>query len=237
MKNLFILLSVAFVGFILGGSGMAIALTGTALTFKMLGVSLAPKGSLGVSICGEINGNIEFDCNNPLQNGTRDRAWIINHDDIDVVAFDATNKNIVTDITLKATKLAYYVDGKNNSIAPTTALVRLAYSTAFDHMVNMKGFDISPVTKDMLDKAKDGRFVVITENNFKGATGNSAFEIYGLTTGLEMTVLDRDPLNADTQGAFNFTFGTDKNKEPNLPKTFFITSYAASKTAIEALLS
>lgn len=188
------------------------------------------------SICGEINANIAFDCNNPLQNGTRDRAYIINYDDIDVAAFDATNKNIVTGITLKAGKYAYYVDGKNNSIAPTTALVRLAYSQVFDHMVNMKGFDISPVTKDMLDKAKDGRFVVITENNFKGATGDSAFEIYGLTTGLEMTVLTRDPLNADTQGAFDFTFGTDKNKEPNLPKTLYMTSYAATKAAIEALL-
>lgn len=188
------------------------------------------------SICGEINNNIGFDCNNPLQNGTRDRAWVINWDDIDAVAFDATNKNIVEGITLKATKLAYYIDGKNNSIAPTTAMVRLAYSTAFDHTVNMKGFDISPETKDMLDKAKDGRFVVITENNFKGAAGNAAFEIYGLTTGLEMTVLDRDPLNADTQGAFNFTFGTDKNKEPNLPKTFFDTDYATTKTAIENLL-
>lgn len=195
-----------------------------------------PNGSMGVSVCGEIASNIAFDCNTPLQSGTADRAWIINFNDIDSVTYNATNKKIVEAITLSGTNVAYYIDGKNNSIAPKATMLDLTYVKPFDHMVNMKGFDISPDIKDQLDKAKDGRFVVIVENKFKGTAGNSAFEIYGLSVGLEMTVLERDPNNAELLGAFDFTFMTKTDKEPGLPHSFYITSYAASKTAIEGLL-
>jgi len=243
MKNLiliFSLISICLVGFVVGVQletnpiAMSVGFGVVAIASGVFG--FVPNGALGVSVCGEIATNIVFDCDAPLQSGTRERAWVINFEDIDSVTYNATNKKIVESITLKATKVAYYIDGKNNSIAPSTALVRQTFGSAFDHIVNMKGFDISPNVKDNLDKAKEGRFIVITENNFKGATGNSAFEIYGLTTGLEMTTLTRNPNDAATMGAFDFTFGTDVNKEPGLPHTFFITSYAASKTAIEGLL-
>lgn len=212
--------------------------SGIAGTLNFLNVPFVPSGSLGVSVCGEINANIAFDCDNPLQSGTRDRMWIINFEDIDhgAIVYNATNKNIVEDLPLLATKVAYYIDGKNNSIMPTATMVQQRYANMFDHVVNAKGFDISPAVKDMLDKAKDGRFVIITENTFKGASGNAAFEIFGLKSGLEMTGLTRDPNNADTQGAFDITFGTNLNKEPELPKTYFITDYSTTKAAIEALL-
>jgi hypothetical protein len=83
---------------------------------------------------------------------------------------------------------------------------------------------------------KDGRFVVITENYFKGVAGNASFEIYGLTTGLEMSVLERDPNTADTQGAFDFTFTTINNKEPRLPNSLFNTDYATSKAVVDSIL-
>lgn len=225
--------------FVFGAAGFDPMLSGTVTAgsaFLLNAFNLVPSGVLGVSVCGEISSNIAFDCDNPLQSGTRDRAWIINFEDIDTVTYNATNKNIVEDITLKAGKVAFYIDGKNNSIMPTTTMIQQRYANVFDHVVNMKGFDISPATKDNLNKAKDGRFVVVTENTFRGASGNAAFEIFGLKTGLEMTVLTRDPNNADTQGAFDFTFATNLNKEPELPNTFFITSYSATKTLIEGLL-
>ena len=243
MKNLlliFSLISVCLLGSIAGFeigvnpiySGLA---TGCLALLSGL-FKFIPNGALGVSVCGEIASNIAFDCNTPLQSGTSDRAWIINFNDIDSVTYNATNKKIVEAITLSGSNVAYYIDGKNNSIAPKATMLDLTYVKPFDHMVNMKGFDISPDIKDQLDKAKDGRFVVIVENKFKGTAGNSAFEIYGLSVGLEMTVLERDPNNAELLGAFDFTFMTKTDKEPGLPHSFYITSYAASKTAIEALL-
>jgi hypothetical protein len=171
-----------------------------------------------------------------MKGGTRDRAVIFNFDDISSIVFNATNTSTVEDIVLAAGKTAYQIDGKNNSISPKASMVKVGFNNMFDHSVMMKGFDISPEIKEQLNSMKDGRFVVITENYFKGVAGNASFEIYGLTTGLEMSILERDPNNADTQGAFDFTFTTINNKEPRLPNSLFITSYAGSKAVVDSLL-
>jgi len=189
------------------------------------------------TICGKIASNILKSCAKPLQGGTKDRAIIINFDDISSIVYNSTNTATIEDIVLATGKVAYQIDGKNNSIAPKSMLVKQGYENMFDHVVQMKGFDISPDVKEQLNSAKDGRFVVIVENYFKGTAGNSAFEVYGLTTGLEITALERDANNADTQGAFDFTFSTALNKEPKLPNNLFITSYALSKAVVDGLLS
>jgi hypothetical protein len=106
----------------------------------------------------------------------------------------------------------------------------------FDHQVRAKGFDLSPATKVNINSMKDGRYTIITQNYYKGTNGNAAYEIYGLTAGLEMTEIARDPNSADTQGAFDFLFFTDINKEPKSPNTFFDTDYATTKALVEALL-
>lgn len=243
MKNLiliFSLLSVFSIGSIVG-IGLEVNPIVSGLTAVGIGLvtgyyKFVPQNVLGASICGGIAKNIDFSCTVPLQSGTRERAWLINFEDIDSVTYNATNPKIVEAITLKAGKVAYYIDGKNNSISPKAMMVGQTYGNQFDHSVKMIGFDISPDTKDHLDKGKDGKYVVITENNFKGANGNSAFEIYGLTVGMEFSILERDPNNVETMGAFDFTLITKVNKEPGLPHNFFDTSYSASKAAIEALL-
>lgn len=195
-----------------------------------------PKGLSFLGVCGEISASILRSCDYPLQAGTRDRAIIINLDDISSIVYNVSDGETVEDIILVSGAVAYQVDGKNNSIAPKSLLVKIGFNKMFDHEVMMKGFDISPAIKSNLNKMKDGRFVIITENYFKGENGKSAFEIYGLTTGLEMTVLERDPNNADTQGAFDFTFFTDVNKEPRLPNALFITNYATTKAIVDGLL-
>ena len=186
------------------------------------------------TVCGAISASIGFDCDNPMQAGTEDKAWIINKSDIDSITYN-TNKMIVEDINLKVGKTAFTISGRNNSIMPSTALIKNTYTDVFDHIVNMVLFDISPAQKENLTGMISGKYVIVTENKFRGATGNSAFEIYGLDTGLELTVLTKDPNNADTQGAFSGTFATNKNKEPKMPRTVFITSYAATLAMLEGL--
>lgn len=243
MKNLFQFLFVAL--FITIGASV-LSFAGVPVEFSFAGLIVAeivaysfksfiPSNFSFVSVCGAISGNILFDCENPMQSGTRDRAWIINLADIDTITYN-TNKMIVEEITLKAGKTAFYIDGQNNSIMPKASLVKLTYHDVYDHVIKMLGFDISPSTKENLEGMKSGRFVIITENVFKGTGGNSAFEIYGLNVGLELTILEKDPNNQDTQGAFDFTFATNKNKEPKMPLTFFDTDYNTTKELIEGLL-
>lgn len=188
------------------------------------------------TVCGEISANMEKSCTNPLQAGTRDRAIVLNFADIVSISYNSTNLQTVEDIVLATGATGFYIDGKNNSIRPMAALVPGTFDNMFDHTVQMIGFDISPAAKEQFNSMKNGRFVVITENYYRGTSGNSAFEVYGLTTGLELTALTKDPNSQDTQGAFDFTLSTKTNKEPNLPNSFFVTSYSATKAIVDALL-
>lgn len=187
--------------------------------------------------CGNISANLAINCDTPLQAGTADRAIVINFDDIASVVRNGSNPQIIEDIILNSGASAFQIDGKNNSIEPDDALVKQRYAEVFDHHVRMKGFDISPTGKKQLNSMVHGRFVVITENRFKGASGNAAFEVRGLGAGLVLTELTRNPNDQDTQGAFDLLFSTDEfSKETVLPNTLFITSYAASKAVVDALL-
>jgi hypothetical protein len=207
-----------------------------AVSFYALGkyTSFSPGVSF-VTVCGKISKDINKSCTYPLQAGVRDRAVIINFDDLSSKVYGADNFTI-EDLLLISGTTAIQIEGKNNSIKPKSMMVSQLYENMFDHQLEIIGFDISPEIKADLNSAKNGRFIVVTENYFKGENGESAFEVYGLTTGLEITVIERDPNDQDTQGAFKITFFTKTNKEPNLPNPLFFTDYATSKAIVDGLL-
>jgi len=243
MKNLlnllFTLLTVSIASVVVSTLGFApitsVLIAVSSLVVFELASKVIPNGVSFVNVCGKISANILADCDDPLQTGTVDRAIVINLDDIESVAFN-TNKMIVEDIVLKVGKTAFVIDGINNSIMPKATMIQQTFAKVYDHIVKMIGFDISPATKENLEFMKYGRFVVIAENVFRGTAGNSAFEVYGLNVGLEITILEKDPNNVDTQGGFDFTFATNKNKEPKMPLTFFDTDYTTTKALIDGLL-
>jgi hypothetical protein len=114
-------------------------------------------------------------------------------------------------------------------------LVDGTYSKLHDHQVEILGFDISPEMKEHFNAGISGRYVIFTQNYFQGESGESAFEIYGLTSGMEFTVLNRNANDTETQGAYAITFLTKNNKEPKLPNAFFDTDYATTKALFDAL--
>src|SRR5690606_16402603 len=172
---------------------------------------------------------------NPLQSGTRDRAIVINFEDVigRTYAIDGTT---LEDLLLASGTVGYVIDGQKNSIVPAVNMVAGTFTNKFDHEVSMKGFDISPATKVNINSMKDSRVIVITENYYQGAGGNAAFEVYGLTVGLVVTELSREPNSEETDGAFHFKFMTDTNKEPKVAATFFDTDYVTTKAIVDALL-
>ena len=191
---------------------------------------------LASSICGGLGASIKKNCDNPVQAGTVDRLVVINFADLLSVTRDVTTKEI-TGIVLNSGAVAYEIDGQNNSIEPMTQMVEQGYNNMFDHGVRAKGFDIDQEVKNELDVAKDGRYICICENYHRGDSGNTSFEVYGLTTGLEITEIARDPNSEETQGAFDLYFFTKKNKEPKLPATLFDTDYVTSKAIVDGLLA
>ncbi len=180
--------------------------------------------------------SILLDCSKPISAGVKDILYLINADDILSTTPDASNPNLITGITLVSGAVAYKFEGKNSSIEPRAALVRQRYSEVYDHEVTFKVFDNGADIKKNLQGAVTKKVVAIVENRFQGTDGDAAFEIYGLTAGLQANTLERITADADTQGAYNVVLvSSEFEKEPNLPATLFDTSYAATKALVEAL--
>ncbi len=197
-----------------------------------------PKGALMVTtLCGEITDGNEPDCDFPLVGGADDRLILINESDIESVTRDITNKKLIVGITLASGKTGFVFQGKNNSNEPRQALVEQRYSEVYDHEVIFKAFGVLPDDKTQLEKMAKGRMVAIVENNFRGEDGKAAFEMYGLAVGLKVRELERIGADTETQGAYNIVLRTpDEIKEPNLPNSIWLTSYAVTKALVDALL-
>lgn len=195
---------------------------------------------LALTLCGKISGDQSIDCDNPLQAGTEDTLVLINWEDwLDAaLTLNGSNAQIVENIVLPSGTVAYQMQGKNNSIAPKYELVKQTYAEVYNHELNYKVFGVSAAVKAQLEKKAKGRFVAIVYNKYRGASGNSAFEIYGADAGLVVTQLIRDVNNQDTQGAFDIILKTSElSMEPHMPKTLFITDYATSKAVVESLFA
>jgi hypothetical protein len=79
--------------------------------------------------------------------------------------------------------------------------------------------------------------VAIVQNNRKGLDGNSAFEIYGLETGLRLQELERILADAETQGAYNLLIRNDEISRPSsLPHTLWDTDYATTLALVNGLV-
>lgn len=190
--------------------------------------------------CGQISAHILVDCNNPMIGGADDRLVLINKDDWELATItrNGTNNQLIEGITLATGADAYYFEGKNHSLEPAQRLVKQRYAEVYDHEVIFKVFKIDAPTKTQLEALAKGKFVAILQNNFKGASGDSCFEIYGEEVGMEVPELERIIGDAETQGAFNITLRTPEQvKEGHLPATLFLTNFVTTLAIVDGLLA
>lgn len=190
--------------------------------------------------CARITQHITLSCDKPLQAGTKDIMKLINYDDWVNGTFtrNTSNEQIYEAIALPTSATAVRVEGQNNSNQPKVAFVRGRFSSKFDHEVKFLGFKIDPTTKSEFEKLCKGKVVAIVENNHKGDAGETAYEIYGADSGLIVPDggLTRDPLSADTDGAYDITLkSSELVKEAHLPASLYITDYTASKAVFDGL--
>jgi hypothetical protein len=164
--------------------------------------------------------------------------YLVNFADIATIVEDIANPNLIESFTLAAGAFLYRFEGKNNSIDPKSTLVKARYSNTFNHECIFKVFDNASDIKQQLEYMTNTKVVAIVENNYKGSTGEVPFEIYGLRSGLEITVMERIVNDQETQGAYNITLSSSEQiKEPYLPATLFDTSYAVTKAFLEDLFT
>lgn len=189
--------------------------------------------------CDELTDDILYDCDNPPTGGANDRLILLNYSDVQdaAVTLDGTNPLVVTNIVLASGIQGYVYEGLNNSNEPRTALVKGRYVNGYDHEVRFKVFKNSPDTKKQLNKLDGALVVAIVQNNHKGASGNAAFEIYGLENGLRLQELERIIADAETQGAYNLLIRNDEVSRPSsLPHTLWDTNFATTLEIVDSLI-
>lgn len=206
-----------------------------------------------MSTCLGITQSILIDCNNPPVAGTVDRLVLINKDDIQTITYDnaydpdqtSNPTTVVRNIALNSGAMAYVVEGRNNSIEAQATIKKGRYFDTFEHQVMFKIFSNSAYIKKQIEAMlQKGNLVAVVENNFRGANGDAAFEVYGLTSGLEVTEGTRNVTDQDTQGGYALTLKTSEQQgEPKLPVSLVATvqqvgddPYAATKTLVDGLL-
>jgi len=177
-----------------------------------------------------------YDCANPIIGGTEAVVYLFNRSDIVAYVRDSTNPQIITDITLATGATGYQYEGYNTSVKPKSTFVKKDYSSRFDHSIDFVIFSKGSAVKAEIEKMGTNRVVAIIENSYK--SGDSAFEVFGTDIGLELTTLKSDPNDANSEGAYEITLTSPANfKEPHMPATLYNASYAATKTALLALIS
>lgn len=187
-------------------------------------------------------------CDGLSSAGMKNTGYIVNYDDVDWdnLTRDTQNPNIVKEFVLKTDKNAYkvYVPGKTPFTGTNKALATGNYRNKFTKQVNIVVLSNgAAVCHDIIDQLANGRFVVILENDFQGATKDNTFEFYGLELGCAATEMSDDKYSEDTDGGWAITL-----EETNAPTSglFYLknedsqsgkSAIEVTRAALEALLA
>ena len=185
--------------------------------------------------CADITANIGKNCTDPLIAGAEDLMVVIKREDWlnASVGVNISNAQIVESIVLASGITGYSYQGMNKSILPKYELLKTDFSIKHTHEVSFKIFNVSPTIKTEIESMEQGLYVVIIANKYHGTGGNAAFEIYGADSGLDLKTMIREVGNVELGGAFDLVLST--SEEPHVPKTLFVTNYAASKVVFDGL--
>ncbi|GEM_PF-2434216 len=185
----------------------------------------------------EISSDILFNCQQKPIRGQLNEVILLPKGDIDLsnCSFNGSNHMIIEAIQMNSQKRGYSYTGEATMISSDKGLVRDENGAKYRHRVPFIVYANLPTTKKELDALANYPYgyVAILKQNYKGASGNAKYEVFGWDTGLRLTVLD------DTEGRnqYNIELATMEGfEEPHLPRNFYITSEAVTDAAVAALL-
>lgn len=184
----------------------------------------------------EITADILLDCDNIPVSGLEVNALIFNKNDIDRTAttFDPANKVLMTNLQSLSGKQGFKIEGVKQSNSKTYSLV--LKENLFDKWLHQfNGLIVNPTADNKLqlsNMSKDGRYVVVIEQLWKGANDESAFEVLGYNVGLKLTESVNNSL--ENENGITLVLASEANyEEPEVPYTLLETDYATTKTAFD----
>lgn len=183
---------------------------------------------------GNLTADILFDCANAPVGGIEQNVVLINKDDIDVAAttVDAENRILVTNLQLKPGATGYLLSGVKQSSGKAWELVKKENAPdKFKHTFSGVIFNPGVANKQQADAlAKGAKYVAVIEQVWKGTDSEEAFEILGLSSGLELMTMTNSSKENDNMIMFELS-SADGFEETTMPRTLLDGDYTVTKTA------
>jgi hypothetical protein len=165
---------------------------------------------------------------------------LINFDDIDrtTTTISGVNRILMTNLQLKAGKIAYLFTGVKQTNAKNYALVPKDNNVdKYTH--GFTGTVFNPSVENKLQVANlslGGKYVVVVEQLWKGEDNEDAFEVLGYFTGLKLNEATNNSNENDNTIAL--VLGSEEGfEEPSLPHNLLETDYATTKVAFDNLFA
>lgn len=185
----------------------------------------------------ELTADMIFDCaDKPKRNLDGGKAVVINWDDIDRAGSTVAGATI-SDLVLAAGKTGFSAEwfkdlaSVNSAFAPNTEDV-----DGFLHNFLCR---IAVPSADNAERARElsqGRFIVVVETKYKGASDAEAFKVLGWDQGLKLSEMTYNTL--ENSGSIPYTVATEEGDTESYPYNIFLeTDYATSKATFDALFA
>lgn len=187
-----------------------------------------------IDCTGKLTADILFDCANAPVGGIEQNVVLINKEDIDVATTvtDPTNRILLTNLQLKSGKTGYLLTGVKQANGKAWELVKKENAPdKFKHTFSGVIFSPSAAIKAQADNlSKGAKYVAVVEQVWKGEDSEDAFEVLGLTCGLELMTMTNSSKENDNMIMFELS-SAEGFEEPTMPKTLLDGDYGATKTA------
>jgi len=181
--------------------------------------------------------DVQKDCDNKPVGGIEVNVVLINFDDVDKTAstLDGSNDLIITNLATASGTAGFFVEGVKQAQGTSYELVLKENSfDAYKHLFS--GVILNPSAankKSMSNIASGGRYVVVVEKIWKGASQEDAFEVLGWDRGLVISTLVQNSKEDD--GIIKFELASpDGFEEPEITRVNLETNYATTKIAFDA---
>lgn len=187
--------------------------------------------------CAEnLGANILNDCNDDYGKGVEKIVYIIKKEDIDRKASRIAG-NVISTLVLRTGKKAYTASAPSNT--PFSGLTyedqNATIGMSFNKTIPIVMLADSPTNALNVSALKQNKYVIIYENNNKGANGEQAFAVIGWEQGAVGQNATLDKYSNDTHGGWTVDMIEEGAKTPQI--FFFSTDYETTKAALDSLLS
>lgn len=191
----------------------------------------------GQNACAEnLGANILNDCNDDYGKGVEKIVYIIKKEDIDRKASKIAG-NVISTLVLRTGKKAYTASAPSNT--PFSGLTyedqNATIGMSFNKTIPIVMLADSPTNALNVSALKQNKYVIIYENNNKGANGEQAFAVIGWEQGAVGQNATLDKYSDDTHGGWTVDMIEEGAKTPQI--FFFSTDYETTKAALDSLLS